>query len=130
MEGVGHQAECAVGVAADAVEVDLVGLEAGCLIGDVGNVAAVDGDRCRDVLKIIVEEVLHAAERAHALFACCADEDDVARVLDTRRVAGADHREDHGQGACVVADAGSMEEAVLLLYLLDTNGGYRGKTEK
>ena len=125
VEGVGHQAECAVGVAADAVEVDLIGLEAGGFKGDALGPCAVNADGAFDI-GVMIEEILHAAQRAHALFTGCADKDDIALGLQAGSLEAAECRQQNGQTACIVNDTGCIEDAVLTANFLDAALGEYG----
>ena len=76
---------------------------------------AVDRHEAIDAaLQSLVEQVLHAAQVAQALFADVADEGDRARRLHVARLERADDGEDHGQAAAVVADARPANHGALL----------------
>ena len=75
---------------------------------------SVDRYEAVDVL-VIAEQRFHAAQIAQPLFPDRGDEQDVADGLDAGGVERAHHRQQFGEPAGVVADAGRVEPAVPFL---------------
>ena len=117
-------AERAVAVPARPLERDAIAQAADRDVRDA-EAGAVDRDEAIDLpLHAFVEEILHAAQIAEAFFADRADKRDRARRLDLRLVHRAHDREQHGETAAVVADAGTAQDVA---FALDLDVGAFGK---
>jgi hypothetical protein len=100
-----RQAEFLKAVAAGPLEDHLVAVAAGRLIDDAGDAEPVDRDEAVDV-GVIAEQRLHAPEIAELLLADGADEHHVADGAMLVGIHRLDQRQQRGEPARIVADAG------------------------
>ena len=112
VKGVGDFAEHHAGVSADALEGHLVGLDAGCLVGDLLIAVSVHGDAGLK-LRVMLHVVFHALEGAGSLLLNGPHKLDVALGLNAGGIEGADGGEDDGAAPGVIHDAGAFDKAVL-----------------
>ena len=61
----------------------------------------------------LIEQVLHAAQIAQSFLAHRADERDGPRRLDLGLVHRANHREQYGEAAAIIANAGATQQRCL-----------------
>ena len=103
-----RQAEFLERVAAGALEDHLVAMAAGRLVDDAADAEPVDRDEAVDVA-VVAKQRLHAAQIAEFLLADGADEHHVADGHELVFVHRLDQRQQRGQPARIVADAGRRE---------------------
>jgi hypothetical protein len=98
-------------MAAGPLEGDAIALGANAADGDVVHVGAVHGDEGADpvLVRTLLEQVPHTAQVARTFLADIGDEQQIGAGTHTGGVHGAQPREQHGEGAGVVADAGCVE---------------------
>ena len=98
-------------MAAGAAEAELEAARAGAADGDMRHAYAVYGDEAVDA-GMIAENRLDAAQVAAAFLADIAGEHDVGAGFDAAFFQHFDDRQQHGQAAGVIADAGRVISAV------------------
>src|SRR5262245_21042992 len=104
------QSESAVTVSTGAAISHAIARHPDCAVCDVEACAVYGNEMGCPSFHFAIEKMAHAAKIAQPLFADIGDEDDRAFGFDPGLIEGLDTREDHGQPAAIIADAGNRDD--------------------